>query len=375
MGNIFGRLRGIERRTPIGIIGLAVGVAFGVYSCSHQASPKLEFEPLSNSPVLDVKENLPELEVLYRGQDIAKANLSLTDLVLRIVNRGDAQILKSYYDERDPVRIEIGNATIIKAELAGASSEYLERTAAPTGLDQKNIWLAPVILEPAQYYVLKILLLHPAGRAPSIAIGGKVAGQRLLTIQMIGSAPDTPSFVEASFGGSVWVQLARAVAYFVGGILLVIILGTSLAFVTDSFAKWRRKKRVAAFKRSYSESENSAFESIYQAYVENGVGTVAALANFANSSPEKITKRIAQLKTWKRKRAAYRDIPIIHDAPFTAELALGTGLVQQADTGQWQVAPTEKVNMLQAFAAYLSAVHGPLREHETFAYERIYRLR
>ena len=77
---------------------------------------------------MDVKEELTNLEIIYDGIDINKLNQSIRLIVFRVINVGQDDILKGYYDENDLFGFSIKNGKIIKTEILNASNDYLDRS-------------------------------------------------------------------------------------------------------------------------------------------------------------------------------------------------------------------------------------------------------
>ena len=74
-------LNSIDKKYAWSLLGVVLAVLFGgltVYSeFVRDRKPKLRFEVVSNTGVLDVREELGQLEILYDGIDIKKSKQSL----------------------------------------------------------------------------------------------------------------------------------------------------------------------------------------------------------------------------------------------------------------------------------------------------------
>jgi len=60
-------------------------------------------EVVSSANVIDVKEDVGKLEVLYEGANLRSNHLSLSVVTLKISNDGGAPITKTAYDDAAPL--------------------------------------------------------------------------------------------------------------------------------------------------------------------------------------------------------------------------------------------------------------------------------
>ncbi len=126
----------LDRSFGWSFLGFILAVIFGILALYSEfwktTSPILEFELLSNTPVLDVREKLPDLEVLYQKEDIARTGRTLSVLLCRVVNHGSANLLSTHYDNKAPIGIAVNGGTLIRVELSATSNPYLATAAAVT---------------------------------------------------------------------------------------------------------------------------------------------------------------------------------------------------------------------------------------------------
>ena len=275
--SLVSRIATIDRKFAWSFLGFVLAVFFGGLTLYNEfiknPNPQLTVFTLSDTNVLDVREDVPELKILYGDADIKGLGQTLSVLVLRVQNTGGAPILNTFYDDAAPPRLHVAVGKILKVEQLSASSKYLSDTARPTLVDGQTLQLQKVIMEPAENYVLKILLLRPA-RVPSpVSTTGKVAGMREL-IPVEDSKPQ-PSFWSTAFSGSLAVQLTRAPTYFVGFILILFGVFGPLAFVSDRLQRKKRKSVVQQFRKHVGGSVSAAQEKILNAYLDYGIGLLA----------------------------------------------------------------------------------------------------
>ncbi len=90
-------LNNLDKRYAWSLLGFVLAILFGALTVYTEflrdRRPELRFEVLSDASVLDVREKLGNLEILYDGVDIQKAKKSLRVIVVRIINLGPDDIL------------------------------------------------------------------------------------------------------------------------------------------------------------------------------------------------------------------------------------------------------------------------------------------
>jgi len=284
----------LDRNFGWSFLGFVLAVIFGalaVYSeFWKKTAPILEFELLSNTPVLDVREKLPDLEVLYQGEDIAKAGRTLSVMLCRVVNHGSANLLSAHYDNKAPIGIAVNGGTLIRAELSATSNPYLA-TAAAVRAHGSTVAFEPVILEPGEWFLVKLLVLHKAGSPPSLTAHGKIAGMHSIPIVLSVPTSDKESFWYRAFSGSTWTQLVRLVAYFLGAILCVAAVVIPFTAAAEKITTTRRKKFVARFRAVTKIALDPADEFIFSRYIDKGPQYVQRLAN-AVADSDRLQKRV-----------------------------------------------------------------------------------
>lgn len=286
----------LDKKYGWSFLGFVLAAIFGALSIYteffKETAPRLEFELLSSAPVLDVREKLPELEVLYRSQNIQEQGKTLSILFVRAVNRGTADLLSSHYDNKVPVGLIIDNGTLIRADLAGASNEYLRQAAVVTAISPTAA-LDPMILEPDEWYMIKLLVLHDVALQPTVSARGKIAGMHSIKVTSSGPETEKGHFWFLAFSGDVWTQLVRAFGYFLAVILTVFIISIPTEWLFDAAVTARRKKHVRAFKSSTKIKIEDSDDFIFAGYVSRGIPYVHKLI-YTVADPERLQEHIAR---------------------------------------------------------------------------------
>lgn len=100
------------------------------------------------------------------------------------------------------------------------------------------------ILEPDEFFELKLLITHRTDSTPRIVALGKVAGQKLIEVgNSITEAKDSSkaSFWQAAFSGGILTQGVRTLCY---GLLLLTILGAVIAVLVNSNTEKQTKREA-----------------------------------------------------------------------------------------------------------------------------------
>jgi hypothetical protein len=88
---MFKVFRNWETKYALTFMGLIVGVicgAFSVYVYLQKTVPHLKMEVISNANVIDVKEDVGTLDVLYNGVNLKDTHQTLALVTLRVSNDG-----------------------------------------------------------------------------------------------------------------------------------------------------------------------------------------------------------------------------------------------------------------------------------------------
>ncbi len=288
-------LNRLDRRYAWSLLGFSLAAAFGAISLYTEffrdRRPEIKFEVISDASVLDVREKLGDLAIIYGGLDIEKAKRSLRVVVVRIVNEGAEDILNGYYDERTPLGFHIEGGQLLRAEVLSASNTYLRQTVRIDVRVPDTARFNPVILEANEWFTVKCLILHPEGSRPALQPIGKVA--RVREIRVVDSVDITarPNFLSQAFSGGVWVQATRLTAYFLGFIVLLISVVAPVAAIAGVVSKHSRRKNVRQFKSLTKLELTDQDEYIFERYVEKDIAYLRMLQH-ATSDEESLNEEV-----------------------------------------------------------------------------------
>src|SRR3972149_4078090 len=235
-----------DKRYGWSLLGFVLAAIFGTVSFYTEfvrdRRPQLRYEVVSDASVLDVKEQLGNLEIIYDGRDIKKAKQSLRVVVTRITNEGADDILIGSYDQRSPLGFRVSGGNLLRAEILSTSNDYLRQTLRIDLPTPDTALFTPVIIESGEWFTVKSLILHAEGSLPALQPVGKIAGVRGIRVVDSTQAAANPGFLVTAFSGGPWVQATRLLAYFFGFILLIVAVVAPTAAISSVFAKRRRRE-------------------------------------------------------------------------------------------------------------------------------------
>ncbi|HYV28512.1 MAG TPA: hypothetical protein VFA77_13330 [Candidatus Eisenbacteria bacterium] len=290
----FEKLRDVETKYALNFIGFVLAILFGslsVYQAFFQkTNPHLRFEVLSTANVFDIREDVGKLDVIFNGVNLREKQQTLALVTVRISNDGAAPIQKTAYDDTAQLGMEVSGGEITKVELLGANNAYLTEHLAVRIATPSSITISPVIIEPGDNFSLKLLVLHNERTMIDLKPLGKVAGIKEITLIGINAKQVPPSFWGQVFAGSVWVQIARAICYFLAVPLALILIFAPLAIISEYIEKQKRLAKLADFRKT-TPLLRQDFEWLLNTYVEHGVLAVLKASKLINR-PELIPEAL-----------------------------------------------------------------------------------
>ena len=221
----------------------------------YERRPDLVFEIISNSNVLDVRESLSKLAIIYDGRSLKAQNQNLYLLTVRIANRGTADILKNHFDDSEPLGFQISTGAILEPPSIVAD-EYLKRNTKALVKDARTVTFSPVILNSGDYFDVKTLLLVTGTEPPLVLPLGKIAGVRAIRVTELFRDSTNRRYIDEAFGGRMLVQLGRLGGYLVASLILLIVLGFAIGLPATAISATLQKKRRLKLASKYREAAN-----------------------------------------------------------------------------------------------------------------------
>ncbi|EPS8935087.1 hypothetical protein ACVJEA_003782 [Vibrio cholerae] len=237
--------------TILGLVGVIAAIYFSMY---YEKKPQLDIEILSQFSALDIKESVDSLDVIYNNGSLNAKGQSLSVVELKIVNNGDAPILRTYYDPQSKAGFTVNNGEIPESPIITSSKTPYKTEEIHLELNNKNsIFLPHVIINPGDHYIIKLIVLHNSNLKPSIESFGVIAGFDSINVLTNLKSEDNRNFIQKFFDGSLVMNIGRF--FFFGIIFLFGIISLILAEEKISKLKYSRKfkKSIEQFKKCNSQ--------------------------------------------------------------------------------------------------------------------------
>ena len=192
----------IRRYFSVPLSGFLLAAIFGgitIYTeFVRDERPAIQFDVISDSSVLDVREEVSDLQIIHAGADLRRSGKSLRVMVVRISNIGGEDILKSFYDGEAPLGFSVANGELVSTEIQATSEAYLDDRVILRVKDTSKVLFSPVILAPKSYFSVRVLIKHSESTLPVLTPIGKIA--RVSSISLV-QAPiaQVPGFWQQTF--------------------------------------------------------------------------------------------------------------------------------------------------------------------------------
>ena len=165
-----------------GALGAIIGLA-ALFLALDFAKTAITAFLQSYTNLVDVKNPLNDLQVLYNGKDLIKENLSLHLYRVRIQNTGDKVILKEHFDDNDLWGIRVSSGSIVKISAPTSDSSYIQRNISIHEPDSQTLRFAPIIFEPGDFFIVDFfVLVDMSSVPPHVTSIGKIAGVRQIPV-------------------------------------------------------------------------------------------------------------------------------------------------------------------------------------------------
>jgi hypothetical protein len=297
---LFKILRKLDRKFALGFILAIFGVAYFVYNTFiADKYPQIYFDVLTNTSVLDIKEDLPKLKIIFEGLNIKEQNLSLRIISVKVFNDSSLHIRKVDYDTEDPIGFRVQPGQIIKTELVDSSNEYLAKNMTFSYPTNNLIHFKDVIFDAHQFFVIKLLVLYPANQTPTVYPVGHIAGMKNIFVRESYKDFGRVSFWKKALGGSLHIQLFRIVAYFLICILVVSALVVPVGVIDEKLRKRKQKRVVKDFRDASSVQLNESDEYLFETYMTKGVWVLLSMQCLA-ASQETLDKALSAYREWQK---------------------------------------------------------------------------
>jgi len=185
----------LEKIAPWGILGFAVttiGILISIaifHFQENEGQVRANWLIRNEEKLVEVRETIKDLSILYQGKDILESGQELRILTLEFVNDGK-NVTQDMYDQKLDFGLRFPKSEIITGQVVRVSSKYLEENLKPetkvsnqqtnsasTNKTVNDLLLPKLILDHGCAFTLKVYLLNSSRSEPSQIISlGKIAG-------------------------------------------------------------------------------------------------------------------------------------------------------------------------------------------------------
>jgi hypothetical protein len=263
----------IDRRFPWSFLGFIAGIAFGIFGIYtvffYAKAPDLRAEIQSATPVFSLRENVQDLDIMFKGQNIREARKALMLISLKLINRGNVPIKPVDFDHKNLISLSVGNGELVRFDILDTSEPYLKKVFGESTTTRQSIQFPPFIMEPSHFIVFRLLVLHNENVRPELGITGKIANVSAIPVLDTTTQAAEPTKGNIAFAGDGVVQFVRVVVYGLGSLIVLVGIIIQFMFISDRIGKhkqWQRRQfteeRIAEFLAKLSERDRQAIAPI-----------------------------------------------------------------------------------------------------------------
>lgn len=284
--NIKKLLDGNASKTVITLLGI-VAALVTIYAFFQEKNVDLRYEIIANTNVLDFNADINKLEVAYDSTNLKQTGENLRIYTVKVVNNGDENIIKEFYDENEPVGIKISSGKIIEQpEIIQSSNDYLKRNVKFTSNQKGKIVFSNVIIESGEFFIIKLLALHKKNTIPKIISFGKIAGQQKIDVVNAVDVKEEMTFLKKVYYGTFWIQILRLISYFLGTVIIIVIIVSILEKIESVKKRGRKKKIIDDFKNLKTYQYTKMDDAIFDQYIEGGAYLLKRMSEMVENEQE-----------------------------------------------------------------------------------------
>jgi len=285
----------MENKFAWSFLGFLMAVIFGFITLYlgfvKENKPDLNYVVTADSSVLDIKEQLGSLDVLYEGESLSKRKQDLRFITFKVINQGNSSILSNFYDSNFPIGFNVKNGEMAdEPKLLSASNNYLEDKLVTTMNTKTNVSFSNVILEPNEFFEIKILVLHEVGKVPTIEAFGKIATIDKIEVLRNFSSVSELSFIEKTFGGGVLTNVFRLIAYGFMFIFVILVLVAVGEKNNNRKELKRKRKLVKTFKDYDSDKITEKDDFFFDYYISRDVMKLKKIQSIMSNPSELVVE-------------------------------------------------------------------------------------
>jgi hypothetical protein len=293
-----GRWANEHRSGVFAALSFAVSVSLALFfglSNLGEPDPKMTYEIVRETDVLDVRTPVDDLQITFQNEDIQGENLNLRIYAMRVINNGEVDILQTQFDQDQAWGLQVIGGRVIEARPIEASSSYLNQKSNPRVFGENIVQFDQAIVEKGQFFAFNMLVVHSKDVTPEIVALGKIADIDEILVTRVPVEVEGPGFLSDLFGGGWAVQLVRGILFLIGAAVILGLFAAAVVFYTYLTGMLRRRRigNSVVIKTLSSQKQRDLLAEVY---LNHGMAGVSDLREKLGSS-ERLELEAATLGT------------------------------------------------------------------------------
>ncbi|PTN04477.1 hypothetical protein C8N47_13112 [Mangrovibacterium marinum] len=281
----------------IGILGFGYAIYIDQFK---EVKPNITFDILSKTQVLDLKENLNELKIIYDGEDLKEKDENLILITLKILNNGDKDIKEDDFVSQVPFGFVVNNGKIAETpQILETSNDFLKNYLKVSYDSTNTVFLNKTQIDQNQFFTIKILTICKNSEVPDIKPVGKISGMvNEFAVRNIfkDELESEDSFFERLNNDNFGIHVARFFYYIICMALFSLLIGIPSSKLSDFFDNKKKKKLIQKFRNKTKIKLSDKVDLIFELYKDYGERSIKWLDNTI-SNDKKLIKHVNYIKT------------------------------------------------------------------------------
>lgn len=264
--SFFNMLKDMDKKFSFSFIGVILSLVFGIFGIYigvfYEQKPDIDFKIKSSFSALEIRENIKKLEIYYNETKISKSTTDLRIIEIEIKNSGSASILKDFYDDKAPFGFRVLKGVVSESPvITRASNGYLRSVLKVSLIEEKALIykFSEVILEPGDFFVVKLIITHKRNEDPKVLPMGIIASVDEFNYLVLDEKEEAVSFLSNALSGGGWLVIFKLVFFGFIFIFLLIVIGLVLEEIGE-YREKRYRKKIMKIYHDFNNSTPTALE-------------------------------------------------------------------------------------------------------------------
>jgi len=253
----------------ISIFSVGIGIYIGIY---YEHKPKIDFRIESKFSALEIKEDIPGLDITYNKTKISKSSTDLKVIKVSVSNSGRAGVTSGLYIDNAPFGFRILHGEVTTTPIiTSASNSYLLKNTKISKIENTNSLykFSNPVLDSNDKFTFKIILTHKKKDEPKIVPIGKIALVKNINFYDLEEIDNNHGFFESALFVSPLDFTGRTLLFGAIFIIFIIIITIFIAAILEYKNKLKRKKLITTYK-DYKKVNNNPFDEYrFNLYINN----------------------------------------------------------------------------------------------------------